>query len=215
MSGDSHVLLVDADANKRVLLRKFLARKGFMVTGARDVDHAKRLLAGLDFDLIVTEDGAGRADLAGMTTGVVLTLVRAGCEVDGASLQIPFEPDVLLDRMNVILDRVVAPVADAPKALRFGGLVYDLERGDLMRAGERVKLTATEGVLMRVLAARVGAPVTRAELCDAVGGDAPPTARAVDVQMTRLRRKLEVDPKVPRILQTVRGTGYMLAAQRD
>lgn len=210
MSADIHVLIVDPDEHKRGLLRTYLARQGFLVSGARDAGHAGRLLAGLDFDLIVSEDIEGRADFADKTAGVVLTLTSPGAATPGETLEKPFEPSVLLDRINSILDRTPAPVAPKPTALRFGHLIYDVERSELKKGDERVKLTATEALLMRVLTARVGAPVTRAELCDAVGGDTPPTARAVDVQITRLRRKLEVDPKVPRVLQTVRGTGYML-----
>lgn len=208
-----HVLIIDPDERKRALLRTYLARQGFLVSTARGVDHAARLLSGLDFDLLVSEDIAGAEGLGEMTSGALLLLATAerAASVSGEAMVKPFDPPALLARINDILDR--APEATAPPqtVLRLGRLTYDVETGMLMEGDARIRLTATENVLMRTLAARAGAPITRAELCDAVGGAAPPTARAVDVQITRLRRKLEIDPKVPRVLQTVRGTGYMLS----
>ena len=208
-----HVLIVDPDERKRALLRTYLARQGFLVSTARDAEHATRLLSGLDFDLLVSEDIDGAEGLAALTSGTLLLLVtgdRVG-SVTGEAIAKPFDPPALLARINDILDRT-PEIIDAPQTvLRLGRLTYDIERGELLEGDARIRLTATENILMRTLAARPGAPITRAELCDAVGGDTPPTARAVDVQITRLRRKLEVDPKVPRVLQTVRGTGYMLS----
>ncbi len=129
----------------------------------------------------------------------------------------PFEPKELLLRINAILRRVphVKPQAAGPKVLHLGEVRYDMERGELWRGNEPVRLTATEAQLMRIFAAQPGEAVSR----EALVGDLGPAEteaveksqeRAVDVQITRLRRKIEADPKQPRYLQTVRGAGYML-----
>ena len=98
------------------------------------------------------------------------------------------------------------------RAEELGAVRYDLTRGELWRGREPIRLTATEAMLMRIFAAHPHEPVTRIELVENLGGgDAQSQERAVDVQITRLRRKIETDPKVPRYLQTVRGSGYMLA----
>jgi two-component system phosphate regulon response regulator OmpR len=125
----------------------------------------------------------------------------------------PFEPRELLLRISAILRRVPrpAPKSEPPKTLQLGDVRYDLGRGELWRGPEMIRLTATEGALLRVLAARPHEAVSRSELVeDLGGGDADVQERAVDVQITRLRRKIETDPKTPRYLQTVRGAGYML-----
>ena len=125
----------------------------------------------------------------------------------------PFEPKELLLRINAILRRVPAlKVAEVgPKVLHLGAVRYDMERGELWRGPDPVRLTATEAQLMRILAAQPGEPVSRERLVGDLGpGEAGAQERAVDVQITRLRRKIELDPKQPRYLQTVRGAGYML-----
>ncbi|MAM63250.1 response regulator transcription factor [Maritimibacter sp. UBA3975] len=206
--GDAHILLVDPQEEKRALLRTYLGRHGFLVSAARDVDHAARLLAGLDFDLILMEDVAEAQALCELTRAPVLWLVAAGETRSGEVLSKPFEPQALVDRVNQMLDRRPPPAETAPKVLRFGPFTYDIASGDLCEGEVRVRLTGTEVKLMRALTDRPGAPVTRAELADAVEAD--PASRAVDVQVTRLRRKLEPNPRMPKVLQTVRGTGYML-----
>ena len=104
------------------------------------------------------------------------------------------------------------PKSEPPKTLHLGEVRYDLGRGELWRGREMIRLTATESMLMRIFAARAHEPVTRQELVEDLGGGiAEAQERAVDVQITRLRRKIEEDPKAPRYLQTVRGSGYMLA----
>ena len=190
------------------------------------------LLSGLDFDLIVLdvmmpgEDGISftksmREDLA---TPVLLLTARgetddriAGLEAGADDyLAKPFEPRELLLRINAILRRVPHETEEArPKVLSLGPLRYDIEKGKLWQGEEPVRLTATESQLMRIFAATPGEPVGRAKLVEdlgrAGGRDGAAQERAVDVQITRLRRKLEADPKQPRYLQTVRGAGYMLA----
>jgi two-component system, OmpR family, phosphate regulon response regulator OmpR len=226
----THILVVDDDARIRELLKKFLTRNDFLVTAARDARHARALLDGLDFDLIVLdvmmpgEDGlALTASLRSTMTTPILLLTARGQADDrirgleaGADdyLPKPFEPRELLLRINAILRRIPsAPVkAEPPRTIHLGEIRYDLSRGELWRGRELIRLTATEALLMRVFANRAHEPVSRIELVEELGGGvAEAQERAVDVQITRLRRKLEADPKAPRYLQTVRGAGYMLA----
>jgi two-component system phosphate regulon response regulator OmpR len=227
---EAQVLVVDDDARIRTLLTKFLARSGFWVTAARDARHARNLLEGLEFDIIVLdvmmpgEDGLQlTANLREtMTTPILLLTARgdAGDRIAGLEagaddyLPKPFEPRELLLRINAILRRVPKPAtkAEPPRTVQLGEVRYDLGRGELWRGHEMIRLTATEALLMRIFAARPNEPVGRAELVEELGGGvAEAQERAVDVQITRLRRKIEADPKVPRYLQTVRGAGYMLA----
>jgi len=225
-----HLLIVDDDERIRDLLRRFLARNGFLVTVARDAAHARRVLSGLDFDLIVLdvmmpgEDGVAlTAALRDTHTTPILLLTAKGETGDrikgleaGADdyLAKPFEPKELLLRINAILRRVPAaePEATAPKVLHMGPVRYDIERAELLRGEDPVRLTATEVQLMRIFSENLGEPVSRAKLVEDLGRDrGQAQERAIDVQITRLRRKIEADPKQPRYLQTVRGEGYMLA----
>ena len=225
-----HVLVVDDDPRLRALLQKFLARSGFMVTPARDAAHARRLLEGLEVDLIVLDvmmPGESGLKLTAslretMTTPILLLTARGDADDRILGLEAgaddylgkPFEPRELLLRINAILRRVPKPQPknEPPKTLHLGEVRYDLGRGELWRGREMIRLTATESMLMRIFAARAHEPVTRQELVEDLGGGiAEAQERAVDVQITRLRRKIEEDPKAPRYLQTVRGSGYMLA----
>ena len=232
MSGDpaAHLLVVDDDERIRGLLQKFLMRGGFLVSVARDAAQARRLLAGLEFDLIVLdvmmpgEDGiALTRDLRHhMTTPILLLTAKGetGNRIEGLEagaddyLVKPFEPKELLLRINAILRRVpqVRAAEAGPKVLHLGTVRYDVDRGELWNGAEIVRLTATEAALMRIFAAQAGVPVSRERLVGDLGRDeSQAQERAVDVQITRLRRKIEADPKQPRYLQTVRGAGYMLA----
>ena len=231
-TGDTapHLLIVDDDARIRALLQRFLQARGFWVTAARDAAHARRLLAGLDFDLVVLdvmmpgEDGLSLTRALRESRDLPILLLTARGETDdriagleaGADdyLPKPFDPKELLLRINAILRRVPQE-AVLPKLLHLGPVRYDVERGELWRGPEPVRLTVTEAALLRIFAARPGEPLTRAELMEDLGanrggGPEPMQERAVDVQITRLRRKLEDDPRQPRYLQTVRGEGYML-----
>lgn len=225
-----HLLIVDDDERIRGLLQKFLIRSGFLVTTARDAAQARRLIAGLDFDLLVLdvmmpgEDGISfTRDLRQrLATPILLLTARGETENRIAGLEAgaddylakPFEPKELLLRINAILRRVPAarPADPVPKVLTLGEARYDVERGELWRGPELIRLTATEAALMRIFAAEPGQPISRDRLTGDLGrtDEANPEARAVDVQITRLRRKIEADPKQPRYLQTVRGEGYML-----
>ncbi len=227
---DAHLLIVDDDERIRDLLKKFLMRNGFLVTAARDAAHARRVLAGLDFDLIVLdvmmpgEDGVSLTKSLRQTHSTPIMLLTARGETEhriagleaGADdyLAKPFEPKELLLRINAILRRMPETTAQdtAPKVLHLGPIRYDIERGEMWQGEELVRLTATESQLMKIFSAQPGEPVSRTKLVEDLGRDrGQAQERAVDVQITRLRRKIEPNPKQPRYLQTVRGAGYMLA----
>ena len=224
-----HLLVVDDDERIRGLLQKFLIRNGFLVSTARDAAQARRLLAGLDFDLLVLdvmmpgEDGISltRALRATLTVPILLLTAKGetnnrieGFEAGADDYLIkPFEPKELLLRINAILRRVPAakPASPAPKVLHMGPVRYDMDRGELWRGQDLIRLTSTEAALMRIFSAQPGTPMSRDKLVgDMPREDSAGQERAVDVQITRLRRKIEDDPKSPRYLQTVRGEGYML-----
>lgn len=226
---EAHLLVVDDDERIRDLLKKFLKRNGFLVTSARDAGHARRILTGLDFDLIVLdlmmpgEDGLSltRSLRETRMTPILLLTARGETEHRIAGLEAgaddylpkPFEPKELLLRINAILRRMPeTPARDSvPKILHLGPIRYDVERGELWRADQLIRLTATEGQLMRIFSGCPQTPVTRAKLVEDLGRDrGQAQERAVDVQITRLRRKIEPNPKQPQYLQTVRGEGYML-----
>lgn len=226
----AHLLVVDDDERIRGLLQKFLMRSGYLVTVARDSAQARRLLAGLEFDMVVLdvmmpgEDGiALTRDLRARLSVPILLLTARGETMNriegfeaGADdyLVKPFEPKELLLRINAILRRVPQPRAaePVPKVLHLGAVRYDMDRGELWRGTDPVRLTATEAALMRIFAAQPGQPIARDRFVTDLGrgGEDGAQERAVDVQITRLRRKIEDDPRQPRYLQTVRGEGYML-----
>lgn len=227
---DAHLLIVDDDERIRVLLQKFLMRNGFLVTAARDAGHARRILTGLDFDMLILdvmmpgEDGLSLCRSIRETSQTPIMLLTAKGETDnriegleaGADdyLPKPFEPKELLLRINAILRRMPeTPAKDSvPKILHLGLIRYDLERGEMWQGEGLVRLTATETQLMKIFSAKPGEPISRIKLVEDLGRDrGQAQERAVDVQITRLRRKIETDPKQPRYLQTVRGAGYMLA----
>lgn len=223
----AHLLVVDDDERIRSLLQKFLIRSGFLVSVARDSAHARRLLKGLDFDMLILdvmmpgEDGVGLTrDLRRTSLMPILLLTAKGetaHKIEGFEagaddyLVKPFEPKELLMRINAILRRapvMVQPVA--PRVLHLGAVRYEMDRGELWAGADLVRLTATEAALMRVFSAQPGVALSRDQLVGDMPRDEGGAERAVDVQITRLRRKIEVDPKQPRYLQTVRGEGYML-----
>ena len=225
---EAHLLVVDDDERIRGLLQKFLIRNGFLVSVARDGAQARRLLSGLEFDMIVMDvmmpgdDGITltRELRKKMQTPILLLTAKGETQsrIDGFEagaddyLAKPFEPKELLLRINAILRRVPQMRVDSPpKVLHLGSVRYDIDRGELWRGPDPVRMTATEAALMRIFSAQPGSPVSREKLVGDLGRDDAAQERAVDVQITRLRRKIEDDPKQPRYLQTVRGAGYMLA----
>lgn len=225
----AHLLVVDDDERIRGLLQKFLIRSGYLVSVARDAAQARRLLAGLDFDMIVLdvmmpgEDGISLTrDLRKKSQVPILLLTAKGETANriegfeaGADdyLVKPFEPKELLLRVGAILRRMPSAKAAEPVArvLHLGAVRYDMDRGELWRGEALVRLTATEAALMRLFAQAPGEAISREKLVGDLGREEVAQERAVDVQITRLRRKIEDDPKSPRYLQTVRGEGYMLA----
>lgn len=224
-----HLLIVDDDERIRGLLTKFLRQNGFLVTAARDAAQARAILGGLVFDLVLLdvmmpgEDGVSFCrELRRRQAVPVLLLTARGETADriagleaGADdyLSKPFEPRELLLRIHAILRRMptVEAVLPAAGVLTLGLVRYGMARGELWRDEVPVRLTATEAQLMRIFAARPGEVLTRAALVAELGrGNGQAQDRAVDVQITRLRRKIEGDPREPRYLQTVRGLGYRL-----
>jgi two-component system phosphate regulon response regulator OmpR len=220
-----HILVVDDDTRLRDLLNRYLSDQGFRVTTAVDAADARAKLAALTFDLLVLdimmpgETGLELTETLRRDSAVPILLLTAMNETEkriagfecGADdyLPKPFEPRELVLRINAILRRVPPPAAAAAKTrITFGEFCFDLEREELTRAGSFVRLTTAETSLLKALARRAGEPITR----DDLGEESMITgnARTIDVQVTRLRRKIETDPKFPRYLQTVRGTGYVL-----
>jgi two-component system, OmpR family, phosphate regulon response regulator OmpR len=218
-----HVLVVDDDVRLRKLLARYLSENGFMTAGAGDAGEARSMLSSLSFDLIVLdlmmpgESGLRLAAALRSTSSVPILMLTAMGEPEdriagleaGADdyLVKPFEPRELLLRINNILRRTPQPQAAAGPVI-LGELVFDIDRAELRCGEEVMRLTSIEALLMQVLARQPGVIFSREELIEltgAAGGD-----RAVDVQVTRLRRKIEQDPREPRYLQTVRGRGYVL-----
>jgi two-component system phosphate regulon response regulator OmpR len=224
MTEDSpHILVVDDDAKLRKLIARYLSENGFMTAGASDAGEARSMLSSLAFDLIVLdlmmpgESGLALAAALRSSNSIPILMLTAMGEPEdriagleaGADdyLVKPFEPRELLLRINNILRRTPQPQAPAGPVM-LGELVFDIDRAELRRGEEVTRLTSIEALLMQVLARQPGVIFSREELIEltgAAGGD-----RAVDVQVTRLRRKIEEDPREPRYLQTVRGRGSVL-----
>ncbi|MDX9863043.1 MAG: response regulator transcription factor [Rhodospirillales bacterium] len=219
-----HVLVVDDDTRLRGLLQKFLSENGFRVSTAQDAADARERLAALTFDLIVLdlmmpgESGLDfAADLRTRSAVPILMLTAMG-EAEhriaglerGADdyLSKPFEPRELLLRLRSILRRVPRAGVPAAVEIRMGDATYDPKRERLCRKGHDIRLTSIEAALLNALAETPGDILSREELIARVGASGG--GRAIDVQVTRLRRKIEPDPRFPRYLQTVRGRGYVL-----
>ena len=218
-----HILVVDDDDRLRELLVKYLCDHKFIVTGARDAADARVRLVGLKFDLIVLdlmmpgESGLDFAEYLRRSIDVPILMLTAMNETDdrirgleqGADdyLGKPFEPKELVLRINNILKR--RPIQDSiPLEVKMGAITFRPPRGELDLDGCSIRLTEVEAILLEVLARRPGEVFSREELTLQTG--ARGGGRAVDVQITRLRRKIEINPRRPRYLQTVRGKGYVL-----
>ena len=220
---EPHLLVVDDDMRLGALLRRYLSDAGFRVTLAGDASKARAQLASFAFDLIVLdvmmpgESGLELTRALSREGRLPILLLSAMSEPEdrvngleqGADdyLAKPFEPRELVLRIRKILQR--RPAANASqREIRFGGYRFDIVRGELFRGNEPVHLTTAETGLLSALAQRAGQAISREEL--SLSGQFGGNVRNVDVQMTRLRRKIEPDPRFPRYLQTVRGTGYAL-----
>jgi len=221
-----HLLVIDDDRRLRDLLREFLTRRGYRVSVAADAAAARHLLGGLRFDLIVVdvvmpgESGLALTQwLRGRSTTIsrapVLILTARGDPDDrieglrvGADdyLAKPFEPEELVLRIDAILRRTMEQGTEA-RHVKLGSFVFDTARGDLRLDGSPVRLTESESQVLRVLAAAANSPVHRQDLAE---GGSEASDRAIDIHITRLRRKVEADPGNPQYIRTVRGRGYML-----
>ena len=222
MNTKGHILAVDDDDRLRDLLKRYLTREGHDVTTAKDAASARKLMATMSFDLVILdvmmpgEDGLSLLKSVRekkSDTPVILLTARSlpaerieGLKIGADDyLSKPFEPEELALRITSILKRA-APEAPVEE-LRLSGMIFHVNKGELRKDGRLVRLTESETQLLSILAGRAGAVISRHELAMLT---ATGVERSVDVQVTRLRRKIERDPREPVHLQTVRGVGYRL-----
>jgi two-component system, OmpR family, phosphate regulon response regulator OmpR len=218
-----HLLVVDDDMRIRTLLSRFLGSHGFRVSAAASAAEARRQLASIAFDLLIVdvmmpgESGLELTEAIKSTSTVPILVLTArseaphrirGLEVGADDyLAKPFEPRELLLRITNILKRVSQPLARTVEAIAFGPFTFNVERGELRRDGEVIRITDRERDILRTFAGRPGDTIKRHEFLKFSNGGGE---RAVDVQINRLRRKIEADPSNPVHLQTTRGIGYRL-----
>jgi two-component system, OmpR family, phosphate regulon response regulator OmpR len=221
-----HILVVDDDTRIRNLLRQFLTENGFRITVAGNADEARRQLAGLDFDLLILdvmmpgESGVELTKSLRAQKTVPILMLTALSETDsrisgleaGADdyLPKPFDPRELILRINNILRRGGPATTPKVEQLVFGPYTFQIARRELKKGGEPLKLTDREQEILAIFAARAGETIPRHEL---VAGESDVSERTIDVQINRLRRKIERDPANPIWLQTVRGVGYRLSVE--
>lgn len=221
-----HLLVVDDDTRIRTLLKQFLSENGYRVTMAGNAAEARRKLAGLDFDLIVLdvmmpgETGVQLTEALRAEKNVPILMLTALSETDSrvAGLQAgaddylpkPFDPRELLLRLNNILRRGGPQPTPKLEQIVFGPYTFQIARRELKKSGKVLKLTDREQEILAIFAERAGDTIPRHEL---VGSDSEVGERTIDVQINRLRRKIERDPSNPVFLQTVRGVGYRLSVE--
>ncbi len=219
-----HLLIVDDDNRIRTLLQQFLSERGFRVSMAGSAAEARKKLELIDFDLLIVdvmmpgETGLEFTRWLRTTSSVPILMLTARSEANSriAGLELgaddyvakPFEPRELVLRINNILKRGMT-VTSRPRGaeIRFGPFAFDVERMELKRGDEVIRLTDREKQLLKMFADRPAETIPRHEI---VGADNSFGDRTADVQMNRLRRKIEIDPANPIYLQTVRGVGYKL-----
>jgi two-component system phosphate regulon response regulator OmpR len=217
------LLVVDDDERLRSLLQRYLSSNGFRVSAASDASDARALMKSIAFDLLIVDvmmPGESGLEftraIRGQYQAPILMLTARGDTEDriagleqGADdyLPKPFEPRELLLRVSALLRRVAPLRRAAHGEVKLGECVFDAQRGQLRRKGRPVKLTSSETALLQLFAANAGRAFSRNDLCTRLGVS---LERSIDVQVTRLRRKIEEDPKLPLYLQTVRGVGYVL-----
>lgn len=222
----AHLLVVDDDTRIRMLLHRFLRENGFRVTVAGDAADARRKLAGLDFDLLILdvmmpgEDGVSLTRSLRAERDIPILMLTALSETDnrvtgleaGADdyLPKPFDPRELVLRVNNILRRGGQQVTPAVEQVVFGPYTFQIQRRELKRGGQMLRLTEREREILSIFAERAGETIPRQDL---VGLDSEVGERTIDVQINRLRRKIERDPSNPIWLQTVRGIGYKLCVE--
>lgn len=224
----AHILVVDDDKRIRTLLTRYLTREGYLVSAAAGAKHAAAILQDLTFDLIILdvmmpgETGTqfaarlrqAREPLRSAPILMLTALHETQNRVEGLEAGVddylakPFDPRELRLRIASILRRARRPEPVDP-FVRFGLFSYDPARNELTRAGQAVRLTTRENELLRLLVDHAGAIVSRQSLASRAS-EAKAAERSVDVEIARLRRKVEEDPSAPRHLQTVRGQGYRL-----
>jgi len=218
-----HLLVVDDDRRIRSLLSRFLTGEGYRISTAKTAAEARSMLAGLSFDLLILdvmmpeETGFQLAQSIRKSSNVPILMLTARDEkasrIEGLELGAddyvgkPFEPRELSLRIANILKRAKPPSTPPPESLRFGPFVFHMARAELRRGDEIIRLTDREREMLKVLTAGPGETVPRQALAPAGGAV---NERAVDVQVNRLRRKIERDPANPQYIQTVRGIGYRL-----
>ena len=218
-----HLLVVDDDSRIRTLLSRYLGDQGFRVTVAESAAEARRKLEAFDFDLLILDvmmPGESGMDLTAAirrTSEVPILMLTARTETDnrirglelGADDYVakPFDPRELILRINNILKRGSSAAKPKSGEVRFGAFAFHLERQELRRGDDPIRLTDRERQLMRIFAERPGETIPRHEI---VGSDNSLGDHTADVQINRLRRKIEADPANPVYLQTVRGLGYRL-----
>jgi two-component system phosphate regulon response regulator OmpR len=218
-----HLLVIDDDMRIRTLLTRFLGSHGLRVTAAASAAEARRHISGMEFDLLVVdvmmpgESGLEFTEWLRQTSSVPILMLTARSEVPhrirglevGADdyLAKPFEPRELLLRITNILKRGAHQAPQAAEAIRFGPFTFHIDRGELKRGTEQVRITDRERDMLRIFASRPGDTIKRHEFLKFSNGGGE---RAVDVQINRLRRKIETDPSNPVHLQTTRGIGYRL-----
>ncbi len=221
MTDPAHILVVDDDDRIRDLLKRYLVKEGYRVTAAPGAEAARKFMGAMDFDLAILdimmpgEDGLSLLSSirASTDTPVILLTARgqASDRIEGLRsgaddyIPKPFEPEELALRCAAILRR--SQKETPPENIEMSGLVFMAARGELMRGDKHIRLTDAERQLLSILASRAGEPVSREELAAMTSAG---MERSVDVQVTRLRRKIEPDPREPIHLQTVRGVGYRL-----
>jgi two-component system, OmpR family, phosphate regulon response regulator OmpR len=221
-----HLLVVDDDARLRSLLQRYLSANGFRVTAAADALEARALIKSFAFDALVLDvmmPGENGMDLAADIRAqhdVPILMLTARGEPENRILGFergaddylakPFEPRELGLRLTALIRRTRG-TTPPHRELKMGECLFDPERGELTRAGKRVKLTGSEAQMLKLFAANAGRAFSRAALCTRLNIQ---LERTVDVQVTRLRRKIEEDPKLPLYIQTVRGVGYVLVPDR-
>ena len=224
---DPHLLVVDDDERLRGLLHRYLTSNGYRVTAAADAADARALMKSMAFDLLVLDvmmPGESGFELTKSLRNhsqvpILMLTAKGDAEDRIAGLELgaddylpkPFEPRELLLRVGALLRRATPPARSAHAEVRMGDTVYDPERGQLRRKGKPVHLTSSEAALLQLFAANAGRSFSRTDLCARLG---VALERSIDVQVTRLRRKIEEDPKLPLYLQTVRGVGYVLVPDR-
>lgn len=223
-----HLLIVDDDRRIRELLQKFLTGKGFRVTVAADAAEARRKLEGLDFDILVLdvmmpgENGIALTNALREIRNIPVILLTALAEAEsriagleaGADdyLAKPFDPRELVLRINNILKRAINPLKPKIDQLIFGPFTFSLVKRELRRGANLIALTGREQEIMMIFAANAGETIARHELA---GNGTDVGERTIDVQINRLRRKIEDDPGNPIWLQTVRGIGYKLCLDQS